>query len=87
MDLWEAVNGSLQAAAKDGEEGKEAVQAVLKGLLTLQKAPGVTAEVLASTGIGKKVKDLSKHEVPEVAAAAKKVVEAWKKAVLKSGSK
>eukprot|EP00884_Botryococcus_braunii_P017486 jgi/Botrbrau1/4420/Bobra.0348s0010.1 len=86
VDLWEAVNETLQALEAVGGQNKEAVEAVVKGLVTLQKAAGVSAEVLASTGIGKKVKELSKHAVPDVAAAAKKVVEVWKKAVLKKGS-
>jgi hypothetical protein len=82
--LWEAVNGSLEelkgeAASKEGEAK------VVKGLAGLQKAPGVTAELLASTGIGKKVKDLAKHKSQAIAAAAGKVVDSWKKAVVKAG--
>jgi hypothetical protein len=82
--LWEAVNVSVEElkgeAASEEAEGK-----VVKGLGALQKAPGVTAELLASTGIGKKVKDLAKHKSQVITTAAGKVVDAWKKAVVKAG--
>lgn len=84
MDAWEAVNAKIQALDKNGGNSKAAVEAVVKGLSGLQNMQGVTADVLTQSGVGKKVKDLSKHQVPEVSAAAKKVVQAWKKAVLKA---
>lgn len=84
VDAWEAVNAKIQALDKNGANSKAAVDAVVKGLSSLQKMEGVTADVLTQSGVGKKVKDLSKHQVSEISAAAKKVVQAWKKAVLQS---
>tara|TARA_B110000459_G_scaffold99919_1_gene111048 strand:- start:1236 stop:1673 length:438 start_codon:yes stop_codon:yes gene_type:complete len=52
-------------------------------VLTALKAVAVTAELLAFTGAGKAIKQLSKqNENVVVAAAAKSVVDGWKKALM-----